>query len=61
MNQLTQRSLVSLTTWTLLSNPWISVHCILYNGESSQVSIMCKNVRDEFHKLYDGLFIDFYL
>jgi hypothetical protein len=27
-------------------------NCILYNGESSQVSIMCKSVREEFHKLY---------
>jgi len=36
-------------------------NCILYNGESSQVSIMCKNVREEFHKLYENLNIDFYL
>ena len=36
-------------------------NCILYNGESSQVSIMCKNVRDEYYKLYENLFIDFYL
>lgn len=36
-------------------------NCILYNGESSQVSIMCKHVREEFNKLYENLFIDFYL
>lgn len=36
-------------------------NCIMYNGESSQVSIMCKNVRDEFYRLQESLFIDFYL
>ncbi|HVW99735.1 MAG TPA: hypothetical protein VHA52_04720 [Candidatus Babeliaceae bacterium] len=25
-------------------------NCILYNGENSQVSIMCKQVKEEFHK-----------
>ena len=36
-------------------------NCILYNGESSQVSIMCKHVRDEFNKLYENLYLDFYM
>lgn len=36
-------------------------NCILYNGESSSVSQMCKSVREEFHKLYDNLSIDYYL
>lgn len=35
-------------------------NCIQYNGESSQVSIMCKGVRDEFNKLYYSLCMDFY-
>jgi hypothetical protein len=36
-------------------------NCILYNGESSHVSVMCKAVREEFHKLYNSLYIDFYI
>ncbi|CDW71912.1 bromodomain containing protein [Stylonychia lemnae] len=36
-------------------------NCILYNGESTQVSILCKTVRDEFHKIYKNLNIDFYI
>jgi Bromodomain len=28
-------------------------NCLLYNGENSQVSIMCKHVREEFNKLYE--------
>jgi hypothetical protein len=36
-------------------------NCILYNGENSQVSIMCKHVREEYNKLYENLYIDFYL
>jgi hypothetical protein len=36
-------------------------NCIMYNGEHSAVSLMCKAVRDEFHKLYTQLCIDYYL
>ena len=35
-------------------------NCIQYNGENSQVSIMCKSVRDEFNKQYYALYMDFY-
>lgn len=36
-------------------------NCILYNGESTQVSQMCKSVRDEFQKQYHFLNLDFYV
>jgi hypothetical protein len=36
-------------------------NCILYNGENSSVSMMCKNVKEEYKKLYDSLYIDFYM
>lgn len=36
-------------------------NCIQYNGESSQVSIMCKGVRGEFNRLYYSLNMDFYI
>jgi hypothetical protein len=36
-------------------------NCIQYNGENSQVSIMCKGVREEFNKLYYSLCMDFYV
>lgn len=36
-------------------------NCLLYNGENSQVGIMCKHVREEFKKLYETLYIDYYL
>ena len=35
-------------------------NCIQYNGENSQVSIMCKGVREEFNKQYYALLMDFY-
>lgn len=36
-------------------------NCLHYNGENSQVSIMCKSVRDEYSKQYFQLCMDFYL
>ncbi len=36
-------------------------NCIKYNGEVSQVSVMCKGVREEFNRLYYQLSMDFYL
>jgi hypothetical protein len=36
-------------------------NCLQYNGEHSQVSTMCKGVREEFNKLYYHLGMDFYL
>ena len=36
-------------------------NCILYNGESTHVSIMCKAVQDEFRKQYTQLNFDYYL
>lgn len=36
-------------------------NCILYNGENSTVSLMCKGVREEFNKLYYSLFMDYYI
>jgi bromodomain-containing protein 3 len=36
-------------------------NCILYNGENSTVSLMCKGVREEFKKLYYSLFMDYYI
>jgi len=35
-------------------------NCILYNGETSSVSLMCKNVKDEFHRLKEEYQLDFY-
>ena len=36
-------------------------NCFLYNGENTQVGIMCKNVKEEYQRLYQQLYIDFYL
>ena len=36
-------------------------NCIKFNGEDSQVGKMCKNVREEFKKLYEQLNLEFYL
>lgn len=36
-------------------------NCLLYNGENSSVSLWCKAVKEEFHKLYQSLYIDFYI
>lgn len=36
-------------------------NCITYNGEESQVGRMCKNVREEYKRVYDQLNMDFYL
>lgn len=36
-------------------------NCILYNGENTQVSFMCKMVKDEFHKLFNTLCIEYYI
>jgi len=35
-------------------------NCILYNGETSSVSLMCKNVKDEFESLRHEYQLDFY-
>lgn len=35
-------------------------NCILYNGENSPVSVMCKAVRGEFERLVAELQISFY-
>lgn len=36
-------------------------NCILYNGEVSPVTVMCKNLREEFRKQYDNLYMDYYM
>ena len=36
-------------------------NCILYNGEASHVSQMCKQVQDAFEKLYNDFQIGFYM
>jgi Bromodomain len=36
-------------------------NCITYNGENSQVSGMCKVIREEFNKIYYQLCMDFYI
>lgn len=36
-------------------------NCLLYNGETSKVGIMCNKVRNEFKKLYEELNMEFYL
>lgn len=36
-------------------------NCIQYNGENSQINIMCKGVRDEFNRLYYQLCMDYYI
>ena len=35
-------------------------NCILYNGETAPVSLRCKEVRDEYQKLYQQFCLDFY-
>jgi len=35
-------------------------NCILYNGETTPVSLRCKEVRDEYQKLYQSFCLDFY-
>ena len=36
-------------------------NCLKYNGENSHVSIMCKNVKDEYKKLFSQLSFNYYL
>jgi hypothetical protein len=36
-------------------------NCYMYNGETSQVSIMCKEVQDEYIKQCETLNIAFYI
>jgi hypothetical protein len=36
-------------------------NCFKYNGEATQVSKLCKDVRDEFNRLYYSLSLEFYL
>ena len=36
-------------------------NCIQYNGENSQVSVMCKGVKEEFNKQYHQLCMDYYI
>ena len=36
-------------------------NCLKFNGEENQVGKLCKNVKEEFKKLYDQLNLDFYL
>jgi Bromodomain len=36
-------------------------NCLKYNGEDSSVGKMCKQVREEFYRLYAQLNMDFYL
>lgn len=36
-------------------------NCIKFNGEESHVTKLCKNVREEYKRLYDQLNIQFYL
>lgn len=36
-------------------------NCILYNGETNPVSLMCKGVRDEYRKMYEQLHMNFYI
>jgi hypothetical protein len=38
----------------------IFLNCIKYNGEDSSVGKMCKNVREEFQRLYNQFNIEFY-
>lgn len=35
-------------------------NCFLYNGEGSPVSHRCKEVREEYNKLYQSYSLDFY-
>lgn len=35
-------------------------NCILYNGENSPVSLMCKNVRNEYERLSKDYQLNFY-
>jgi len=36
-------------------------NCLKYNGENSHVSIMCKNVKEEYKKLFSQLTFNYYL
>ena len=36
-------------------------NCFLYNGENSYVSGLCKQVKEEFQKLFDSLSMEFYM